>query len=596
MPRPPTVLIPTVLACLAFAPSAPAQEPTPPNTSPTPVTHVKDDPYTSPRTQWYRDAKYGLFIHWGLYAVPAGEWKGQRDRRIGEWIMHNRKIPIYDYEALARQFNPAKFDAKEWARVAKAAGMKYVVITSKHHDGFCLWDTALTGYDVVDATPFKRDVIRELADACRDEGLKFAFYHSIMDWHRPELAGYWNAGKDAATDPGDPRVTRYVEGQLKPQLRELITKYDPAILWFDGEWVPWWTEEKGRDLEAFCRGLKGDVIVNNRIGKRKMTDGDYETPEQEIPVAALGKRLWETCMTLNDTWGYKHFDHNWKKPQDVVRKLCDIAGKGGNFLLNVGPKADGTIPEESVRILEEAGRWVHAHGDAIYGTTFALAAPPKWGTITRKGNTWYAIVFDWPADGKLLVPAATPVSAARLLHGEGVVQVVPRGDKGVELTLPATKPAEPAAVVVLDFANEPKPTKGSGAGETIEPGIDRSFTLPAGAAVARGKTIRVEPGSIGYWSDPKDYVEWVLEAKEAGRYEVSLTYAVGPGAGGKFTVAVGADSFDAKAEPTGGWDQYQTVKVGQITVPQGRSGLTVKPKGKPSGALMNLQSVKLDPK
>jgi hypothetical protein len=354
--------VPMLLAFLALACDKPAaQQPSPP-----PVR--TEDPYTSPRTHWYRDARYGMFIHWGIYAVPAGEWKGNRPKDAGEWIMHHQKIPIAEYEPLAKQFNPVKFDARQWVAVAKDAGMKYVVITSKHHDGFCMWDTDVTDYNVVDATPWKRDPMKELSEACKEAGIRFAFYHSIMDWHHPE---------------------------------------------------------------------------------------------QAIPAAALGKRLWETCMTLNDTWGYKHFDQHWKQPKDVCRKLADIAGKGGNFLLNVGPTAEGEIPPESVRILREAGVWVKANEEALFGTTFALAAPPKWGSVTRRGNQWYLIVFDWPKDGKLAVPAASKVKAARLLAGGGDVAVGAVSESGVELTLPAQKPAEPAAVVVLEF---------EGAGEPIAPG------------------------------------------------------------------------------------------------------------------------------
>jgi len=423
-------------------------------TEPPPLpAYRQDDPYTAPRTRWFRDAKYGLFVHWGLYSIPAGEWKGRRTEKIGEWIMNHEKIPVAEYEQLARQFNPTKFDAREWVRLARAAGMKYVVITSKHHDGFCLWDSAVTTYDVADATPFGRDPLQELSEACREQGLRFGVYHSIMDWHHPELAGYWDAGKDAARKPDDPRVQKYVEEQLKPQLRELVAKYDPDLLWFDGEWVPWWSQRRGREIEAYLVGLKSDIVINNRVGKRKTTDGDYETPEQEIPAAAMGKRLWETCMTLNDTWGYKHFDQNWKQPDDVTRRLCDIAGKGGNFLLNVGPKADGTIPQESVRILEKSGEWVRANGEAVYGTAFAqVTSPLKWGSVTRKGDVYYAIVFDWPqGGGPLAVPVAGSISRARPLHG-GEDLTVTNTPAGVEITLPATKPSEPAAVIVLETA------------------------------------------------------------------------------------------------------------------------------------------------
>jgi alpha-L-fucosidase len=566
-----------------------AQQPSPP-----PVR--TEDAYASPRTQWYRDAKYGMFIHWGIYAIPAGEWKGNKPKDAGEWIMHHQKIPIAEYEPLAKQFNPVKFDAKQWVAVAKDAGMKYVVITSKHHDGFCMWDTAVTDYNVVKATPWKHDPMKDLSEACKAAGIKFAFYHSIMDWHHPELAGYWNADRDAAKKSDDPRVDKYVEGQLKPQLKELVTKYDPAILWFDGEWVPWWTEQRGRDIEKFLIELKPDLIINNRVGKRKMTDGDYETPEQEIPAAALGKRLWETCMTLNDTWGYKHFDNHWKQPQDVVRKLADIAGKGGNFLLNVGPTGEGEIPAESVRILREAGQWVRANGEAIYGTNFALAAPLKWGSVTRKGNSWYLIVFDWPKDGKLTVPAASKVKGARLLAGGGEVKVAATNESGVQLQLPTGKPSEPAAVVVLEFEGDPKAVAGAGLGDPIPPSIDRSFTLPAGAAVVKGGTAKVEPaGNIGFWTSPQDYVEWVIDAKDAGRFDVSLTLAVAPGAGGEYTVSVGDQKLTGRAEPTGRWQNYRTVKVGRVNIPAGRTAVTVRPKGKFNEALMNLQSVKLDP-
>ncbi len=396
----------------------------------------KDDPFTAPRTRWFRDAKYGMFIHWGLYAVPAGEWNGKKVPGIGEWIMHNAKIPVPEYEKLAPQFNPTKFDARHWARVAKSAGMRYLVITSKHHDGFSLFDTAVNDYNIVDATPFRRDPMRELAAACRGEGIKFGFYYSIMDWHHPQAS--------------DRHAPRYI-AQMKEQLRELVLRYDPALLWFDGEWVSWWDQEKGRDLEAYLRRLKPNLVINNRIGKRKTDDGDYETPEQEIPKAAMGTRLWETCMTLNDTWGFKRDDHNWKSPQEVVHKLCDIASKGGNFLLNVGPTAEGVIPEPSVRILADAGRWLRENGEAIYGTTFSDLPQPPWGRITRKGSRLYLIVFDWPTSGQpLRLAVQNPVRRAALLKGGAGIQAVPDGNGSLALSLPAAPPSPYASVVVLE--------------------------------------------------------------------------------------------------------------------------------------------------
>lgn len=556
----------------------------------------KDDAFTSPRAQWYRDAKFGMFIHWGLYAVPAGYYHQKPVAGIGEWIMARGKIPISEYEQFAKQFNPTQFNADQWVATAKDAGMKYIVITSKHHDGFCMWGTKVVPYNIVDATPFHRDPMRELADACKRQGLKFCFYHSIMDWHHPELAGYWDADKDAAKDPNDPRVLKYINEQLKPQLKELVSNYDPGILWFDGEWVPWWSQEHGRDLEAYLHSLKPDLIINNRIGKRKMDDGDYETPEQQIPTSALGKRLWETCMTLNDTWGYKKDDHHWKSSNDVIRKLSDISGKGGNFLLNVGPTDKGIIPPESVAILHQVGQWLQPNGQAIYGSTYATLVPPAWGSVTRKGNTWYAIVFDWPKAGEpLVVPTTTPIQSAQLLNGSGEVKIGASDEKGTSIQLPSAKPMEPASIVVIDFKSEPQPVKAA-VGTKVEVSIDGSFTLPASAAFLHGQRIKLEPtGNLGYWTNKSDYAEWSLDVRKAGTFDVEVICGVAPDDGGGFTITSGESEVAGNAQSTGGWNDYKPLKVGQIQLHSGVVTLTLKPSGEFHHALMNLQAIKLMP-
>lgn len=402
---------------------------------------VKDNPLTAPRTRWWREGRYGMFIHWGLYAVPAGEYQGRKVPGIGEWIMNNARIPIPEYEKFAARFNPTAFDAEEWVRVAKDAGMKYIVITSKHHDGFSMFNTRQNNYSIVKATPYGRDPMRELSRAAKKAGLRFGFYYSIMDWHHP--------------DANEKGLDRYLP-QMRAQLKELVDQYDPDILWFDGEWVGWWNQERGRELEQYLHQLKPNLVINNRIGKRKLDDGDYETPEQEIPKAAMGERLWETCMTLNDTWGYKKDDHNWKPYPDVVRKLVDIASKGGNFLLNVGPTAEGVIPSESVRILREAGRWVRANGEAIYGTVYAGLPQPDWGRITRKGNRLYLFVFDWPAEGRTLHLGVTNrVRKAMLLQGRKPLEVVAREGSGTDIILPAEAPDPVATVIRVDLQGEP---------------------------------------------------------------------------------------------------------------------------------------------
>ena len=320
------------------------------------------------RMEWWNEARFGMFIHWGLYAVPAGEWKGEKVPGIGEWIMERAKIPVSEYEPLAGQFNPVKFDAEQWVQIAKNAGMKYIVITSKHHDGFCLWDTKYTDYDVVDATPFKRDILGELAAECRKQGIRLCFYHSIMDWHHPDAqAPFYPAYND--TSKTNPNFDRYVEYYLKGQLKELVHNYGPlGIMWFDGEWVKDWTRENGWDMFEYCLSLQPDIIVNNRVGndrqgmrglsKSDEFAGDYGTPEQEIPATGLPGVDWETCMTMNDTWGYKSYDDKWKSYEDLLHKLVDIASKGGNFLLNVGPTAEGLIPGPSVERLAAIGEWM----------------------------------------------------------------------------------------------------------------------------------------------------------------------------------------------------------------------------------------------
>lgn len=324
------------------------------------------------RMAWWHEAKFGMFIHWGLYAIPAGVWKGKEIEETGEWIMANADIPVKDYEKIAGQFNPIQFNPDEWVRLAKDAGMRYMVITSKHHDGFCLFDSKVTNYDVVDATPYKRDILKALSKACQKVGIKFCVYYSILDWHHPAQE------KDTTQEELVQQYSQNLvkEGQketyvdyMKEQLLELVTQYDPAILWFDGGWPEWWTPKDGRNIMDFLWLWKPDLIINNRAaGNEEMEKvlGDYLTPEQFIPEKGLQKD-WESCMTMNDTWGYKKNDHNWKSTQVLIINLVDVVSKGGNLLLNVGPTAEGLIPQPSIDRLMEIGKWLKINGEAIYG-------------------------------------------------------------------------------------------------------------------------------------------------------------------------------------------------------------------------------------
>ncbi len=417
------------------------------------------------RMEWWRRDRFGLFIHWGLYAIPAGTYKGRQVPGLGEWIRRDGQIPVEEYDLFADQFNPTEFDADRWVRMAKEAGMKYLVITSKHHDGFCLWDSRLTDFDAM-STPFHRDILRELKTACDRHGLKLCFYHSIMDWHHPDYLPrrQWEQATRPADDADFERYVQYLKGQLQ----ELVQRYDPAVLWFDGEWEDTWTHERGKDLYAYVRSLKPDIIINNRVdngrkgSKKGFSEegkyaGDFGTPEQEIPPTGLPGVDWETNMTMNDTWGYKSSDQNWKSSEELIRMLVDAVSKGGNFLLNVGPKADGNFPPESVRLLKEIGNWMDLNGDSIYGTAASPFKNLPWGRCTQKqkGNKilLYLHIFDWPKDGKLLVPGLqSPVRKCRFLANRQSPDCSATED-GIVISVPE-KPLDPIdTVLVLEVKN-----------------------------------------------------------------------------------------------------------------------------------------------
>lgn len=411
------------------------------------------------RMAWWREARFGMFIHWGLYAVPAGTWGD--DTGHGEWIYTTAQIPLERYERFREQFNPVAFDADAWVRMAKNAGMKYIVITTKHHDGFGLFDSRHTDYDVM-STPFGRDILRELSEACARHGLRMCWYHSIMDWHHPDYLPRrdWEARGAAGAD-----FERY-ERYLHDQVTELLTSYGPiGVMWFDGEWERTWNHERGVRLYELCRRLQPDVIVNNRVdvwrggmagfSQSQEAVGDFGTPEQEIPATGVPGVDWETCMTMNGHWGYNRHDKNFKSTRELIRMLVDIASKGGNYLLNVGPQANGEFPPESVQRLEEIGRWMAVNGAAIYGTQASPFAALPWGRCTQRGDRLYLHVFDWPADGMLTVPGlGNEPRAVRLLADAGRAVAWERVASDLRLSVGRRAPDADCSVVelVLDGA------------------------------------------------------------------------------------------------------------------------------------------------
>jgi len=559
------------------------------------------------RMKWWREAKFGMFIHWGLYAVPAGEWKGQQIGGIGEWIMNNARIPVAEYEKLAAQFNPEKFDAKQWAAAIKDAGMKYLVITSKHHDGFCMFDSKLGGYNIVKATPFKRDVLKELSEACKEEGVALCFYHSIMDWHHPDAqAPSFPDYNSARHNPDFPRYAEHLRGQLK----ELLANYGHiGILWFDGEWIGDWSEAQGIALYNELRAMQPDLIINNRIGKSRKgmsgmsaentSLGDYGTPEQEIPATGIPGADWESCMTMNDTWGYKKSDHNWKSAETLIRNLVDIASKGGNFLLNIGPTAEGEMPAASLERLAAIGKWMKVNSDSIYATSPSPFAKLPWGRCTAKPGKLFLHVFNWPKDGKLEVPGLNnKVTNAFLLSAPFAPLKVADSEGKKTISLPADAPDAIDTVVVLDIEGEPNVTVPVPAPKKAE--ADGSVKLMAAEAVIHGGTAQFEEGgdkdAIGFWTDPHDWVSWDFVLDKPGKFNVEITFAADTGCGGEYALTLGSQELAGKAAETGSWTKFVTEKLGKLEVAAaGKHTLAVKPKNKKGIAVMNLRSVVLKP-
>jgi len=350
---------------------------------------------------WWREARFGMFIHWGIYSVPAGIYQGKEIPEIGEWIMNNAKIPVAEYEKYAAQFNPVEFNADEWVKLAKEAGMKYIVITSKHHDGFAMFLSKVSPYNIINATPFKRDVIAEIAAACKKYKMPLGLYYSqAQDWHAPGGAaagGHWDKTQDGDMD-------KYLAEIAVPQVREILSNYGKIS-------ILWWDTPEGMTPERAAKFIPileqyPDLITNNRLGGG--VEGDLKTPEQYIPATGTPGKSWESCMTMNNTWGYKTNDRNWKSAKTLVRNLIDISSKGGNYLLNVGPTSIGQIPEASVERLKEIGAWIKINGDAIYGTSPSPFKKIEWGCCTRKAKDGreflYLHVFDFPEAGILTIP------------------------------------------------------------------------------------------------------------------------------------------------------------------------------------------------
>ena len=431
------------------------------------------DPAKEKRLEWFREAKYGMFIHWGLYAIPAGEWNGRRCLGLGEWVMNRCQVPVKEYEKLAARFDPVKFNADEWVQLAQDAGMKYMVITSKHHDGFAMFKSAASPYNVVDATPYKKDILKQLADACARHGMRLGFYYSqSQDWHEPGGAGNtWDFGPDTAPD-GKTELKKYEEylrGKAEPQVKELLTNYGPvALIWFDTPRMM--TPERGQRFADLVRTLQPATLIDGRLG----TEGDYRSTGDNVIPAEASAEAWETPATINDTWGFRRDDTNWKSPGQIAFKLVDIVSKGGNYLLNVGPTAEGVIPQPSADVLRTVGRWLRVNGEAVYGagpSPFGdefgewtsrgakdvrgqkLFLPhTEWRVTTRPGKLYFTF-FSEPR-----APFEIPVMKNRVLRAYRLADKAPvelKTDSGRTTFLLERPMLDPmATVVVVEFEGQ----------------------------------------------------------------------------------------------------------------------------------------------
>jgi alpha-L-fucosidase len=424
------------------------------------------------RMKWWREARFGMFIHWGLYSIPAGTWDDLQIPGIGEWIMNNASIPVADYKALAPRFNPTAFSAHDIVALAKSAGMKYIVITSKHHDGFAMFDSKANPFNVYAATPFHRDPLRELAEECRKQGIKLGFYYSQdQDWTAPGGSAYQTGNHNSPSHHWDKAqdgdFDTYLHTKAIPQIKELLSNYGefPSVIWFDTPTDNMTPQRAGEIVELLNQ--HPNLIWNNRLGGNYK--GDTDTPEQYIPPQGFPGRDWESCMTINDTWGYKSYDTNFKSSETLLRNLIDIASKGGNYLLNVGPDSHGVIPAPEAERLRAVGKWLAVNGEAIYATGPTLFGAEagafsntekdqdgkpkfipawKWRSTTTADKI-YIEIFDWPAGGFHLDKLPRRVKSAYLLADPSrkPLKLVRNGDS-LDVELPV-KPLDPVATVLV---------------------------------------------------------------------------------------------------------------------------------------------------
>jgi len=523
------------------------------------------------RMAWWNKARFGMFIHWGVYSVPAGVYDGKKFPGLGEWLMHDAKISVDTYQAYAKDFNPTKYDPEKWVLMAKDAGVKYIVITTKHHDGFAMFDSKASDWNIVKRTPYGKDVIKMLADACRKHGMKLGFYYSqANDWNNAGGAaagGHWDKKQDGSFDD-------YLDKVAIPQIKEILNNYgDVAELWWD---VPTdMTKERAAKITPLL-AAHPEIVTNNRLGGG--VQGDLETPEQYIPATGIPGRNWETCMTVNDTWGFKTYDEHWKSSQTLIRNLVDIASKGGNYLLNIGPKSTGEVPEPIIERFKDIGAWMKVNNEAIYATTASPFRKLSWGRCTTKempdGNTTlYLSVFDWPTNGQLLVGGLKNTALSAKLLANGSALKFKKTAEGLSINVPSAALDANATVIKLVIKGKPDV-------ENVIPSAnaDGSFVLsPADADLKGGVQSEHNPPNLGYWTSPKSTASWQIKITKPGTYAIEAPIAA-VGEGNSFKITIGGQTVKASAQATGNDGKYAINNLGQINIDRvGPTTITVTP-------------------
>ncbi|MEG3768286.1 alpha-L-fucosidase [Alteromonas sp. 14N.309.X.WAT.G.H12] len=560
------------------------------------------------RGRWFKEAKYAMFVHWGLYSIPGGQWKGKTYYGIGEWLMHDRMagIAVDDYSVLAKQFNPEEFDAKAMVQLAVDAGMKYIVITAKHHEGFAMYDSAVTNYDIVDATPYKKDPLKALAKACQDAGIGLGFYYSqYQDWYEQGGANLsWSDEKQTRS------FDEYFHRKVIPQVTELLSNYGPvAVLWFDtpGDMG----KEQSQQLVDLVRKIQPQTLINSRIGNGV---GDYSSLGDHTIALNNHQGLWETVDTTNDSWAFTQYDKNWKSGPEVAQRLITTVARGGSYMLNVGPDGNGNIPEMAAHNLRLAGQWLKHHGDTIYGADPSpWGRAQSWGDVTVKGNKLYLHIFTWPQNGKLYLSGLmTPILGAAISTDKSQQLTFHQESSGLTtISVPFNKPDDLVPIIEVELKAKPRVREAIG----IDPALPTE--LNAVFADCRGcinKPIRWMhkfgewhyAETLNSWQDNGEG-SWNIYVDNPGIYQVDVRYSANENVDySEWLIKIGKESLQMQALDSGErkhsrrmngglLPRFRSVRLGVMSLQQGSQILSISPTSNVIDGGIRLESIRLSP-